>query len=150
MGPLICCVEDSDGARGALRVSHTLAERLGLELVLVHVAPPTEAPGVSAALAGQQRLREEELRDAAELLERVAGEEGLDPDVRRIADVGPAASRIVAICEQEEAELVVIGSRGRAGLRAAMLGSVSSQVAVHAPCPCLVVPPAAWQRPFLA
>jgi hypothetical protein len=42
--------------------------------------------------------------------------------------------------------LVVIGSHGRSGIRAALLGSVSSTVAARAPCPCVIVPPTAGGR----
>jgi nucleotide-binding universal stress UspA family protein len=143
VGPVLCCLDDSDGARHALPVARLLATRLELELVLVHVEPPTEAPGVSAAPAGQQRLREAEMRDAESLLARLAGEAGLDPRVRARTAIGGAAERIVAICEEEGASFVVLGSRGRGGVASALLGSVSSEVAAKAPCPCLIVPPSA-------
>jgi nucleotide-binding universal stress UspA family protein len=147
MGPIVCCLDDSEGARRALPVAHSLSARLGLELVLLHVEPPTAAPGVSAAAAGQQRLREEELRDAQSFLEQVAREAGLGPDVRLRSAIGDAAHRIVEVCEEEQAALVVVGSRGRGEMAAALLGSVSSHVAARAPCPCLIVPPDARQ-PF--
>ncbi len=150
MGSVICCVDGSDGARSALHVAGRLSERLDLELVLLHVQPPTEAPGVSAAPAGQQRLHEAEMHDAVELLARIARDHGLGPDVRRRAEVGPAADSILAVCAEERAEFVVLGSRGRGGLKAALLGSVSAEVAAHAPCPCVIVPPDAGERTFLA
>jgi nucleotide-binding universal stress UspA family protein len=150
MGTVICCVDDSDGARSALHVAGRLAERLDLDLVLLHVQPPTEAPGVSAATAGQERLREAEMHDAAELLGRIARDHGLGSDVRQRVQIGSAADSILDVCADEGAELVVLGSRGRGGLKAALLGSVSTKVAAHAPCPCVIVPPDAGKRIFLA
>ena len=147
MGRIVCSVDDSDGARRALGVARDLAERLGLELVLVHVAPRTEAPGVSAAPAGQRRLHELALRDAEELLTRLHREAGLPDDVRQRAAIGDAAARIVALSADEDAELLVIGSRGRSGVTSAVLGSVSGRVAATAPCPCVVVPPSVSHRP---
>jgi nucleotide-binding universal stress UspA family protein len=143
MGPLVCCVDDSDGARRALVVSERLATALGLELVLVHVEPPTELPGVSAAAAGQERLRDEELHDAPALVARLVREAGVDTSYRLRTAIGPAAETIVELCTEERAELVAIGSRGRGTLTSALLGSVSAAVAARAPCPCLVVPPSA-------
>jgi nucleotide-binding universal stress UspA family protein len=139
-------VDDSEGSRAALGVGQGLAERLGLELVLLHVAPPTEAPGVSAAAAGQQRLHEEERRDADEFLDRLARDAGLAPGVRRRVEIGAAADCIVSACRDENADLVVLGSRGRRGLKSALLGSVSAAVAARAPCPCVVVSPDAGGR----
>ena len=147
--PIIACVDGSDISRSVVDVAQRLSERLELGLVLVHVAPPTEAPGVSAALAGQQRLHEEELRDAQKLLDDLAHEAALGAEARRRAEIGPAADRIVSVCTDEDAALAVLGSRGRGGLRAALLGSVSSKVASSAPCPCVIVSPEAARRPFL-
>jgi nucleotide-binding universal stress UspA family protein len=149
VGPVICCLDDSDGARRALPYADVLAKRLGLELVLLHVEPSTEAPGVSAAPAGQQRLREEELLDAELLLSRLAAEAGLDPAVRRRTAIGNPAKHIVAVCADEGASLVLLGSRGRGGVASALLGSVSSEVAAKAPCACVIVPPAAPVPPPL-
>jgi nucleotide-binding universal stress UspA family protein len=143
MGPLICCLDDSDGARHSLLIAQRLAPQLGLELMLLHIEPPTEMPGVSAAPAGHQRLHEEEMRNAESLLARLAREAGLGPDLRFRTAIGPPAESIVAICAEEKAELVVLGSRGRGGLTSALLGSVSSEVAAKAPCPCVIVPPTA-------
>jgi nucleotide-binding universal stress UspA family protein len=150
VGPILCCVDDSDGARDALRVARLLATRLERELVLVHVEPSTEAPGVSAALAGQQRLQEAELRDADALLARLTQEAGLDSRVRTRTAIGDAAGQIVEISADEGASFVVLGSRGRGGLASALLGSVSSKVAAKAPCVCVIVPPGAAEQASIA
>jgi nucleotide-binding universal stress UspA family protein len=147
VGPIVVSVDDSDGSRAALRVARELARALEKTLVLVHVAPRTEAPGVSTAPAGQQRLREAELEEAREALQRIATEAGLGDDVEQRAEIGSAADRVVAVCEELGASFVVLGSRGRGGLKSAVLGSVSGSVASHAPCPVVIVPPQAGAHP---
>jgi nucleotide-binding universal stress UspA family protein len=149
MPSVLCCVDDSDGARAALAVASRLAEALGLDLTLLHIAPATELPGVSAAIAGQERLREEELADARRLLRDLAAEAGTGETATLHAEIGAAGDRIVAACTDESVRLVVLGSHGRRGIRAAFLGSVSADVAARAPCPCVIVPPHATERPFL-
>jgi nucleotide-binding universal stress UspA family protein len=139
---VLCCLDDSDGARHAIPFARVLATRLGLELVLVHVVPPTPAPGVSAAPAGQERFVEG-MHEAESLLARLVHEARLDAEVRTRVASGNAVARIVAICEEENVALVVVGSRGRGGIASALLGSVSSEVAAKAPCACVVVPPSA-------
>ena len=142
MGPVICAVDDSDGARAALKVARDLAVRFEATLVLVHVEPPTVVPGVSAALAGQERLRRAEIEDAEKLLAWLAQEESLD-DVDFRAAIGNASDVVVEAARELGATFVVIGSHGRRGLRAAVLGSVSHAVATSSPCPVVIVPPAA-------
>jgi nucleotide-binding universal stress UspA family protein len=146
MRPVLCAVDHSEPARAALRVARDLAERLGCRLVLVNVQPPTEAPGVSAAPAGQARLREEELSSARALLDCLAEDEQLGAAVAFRDAVGSPADRIVELCGEENASFVVVGSRGRGDVRAAVLGSVSHAVAGRAPCPVVIVPPRAVER----
>jgi nucleotide-binding universal stress UspA family protein len=146
MASVLCCLDDPHTAEAVAHYATRLADALGHQLVLVHVAPSTHAPGVSAAPAGRQRLHEEEHREAVEALERLAARAGVRPDVARRAAIGDPAGKILELCEQEQAELVVLGSHGRRGLRAALLGSVSTAVAARSPCPCVIVSPAAAER----
>ncbi len=88
--------------------------------------PELEAVRTSARASGQQILDE-----AAEAL-------ACDNLELRILEGRPAA----ALCELAEelgARAIVVGSRGRGGMRRALLGSVSDHVVRNAPCPVVVV-----------
>ncbi len=63
------------------------------------------------------------------------------PSPPKVTVVSDTAAQAV-ITAAEGADLVVIGSRGRGGFIGLLLGSVSQQVAHHAPCPVVVVPAA--------
>jgi nucleotide-binding universal stress UspA family protein len=54
------------------------------------------------------------------------------------AQVGRPADVIVEAAR--DADLLIVGHRGRGGLRSAALGSVSLGCVLHAPCPVLIVP----------
>jgi nucleotide-binding universal stress UspA family protein len=53
--------------------------------------------------------------------------------------VGSPSAEIVALAEELEAGLVVVGSRGLRAVRRALMGSFSDSVVRHAHCPVLVV-----------
>jgi nucleotide-binding universal stress UspA family protein len=46
--------------------------------------------------------------------------------------------KFVLMAQREDADLLVVGSRGRGGLTGLLLGSISQQVAQHAPCPVVI------------
>jgi nucleotide-binding universal stress UspA family protein len=58
--------------------------------------------------------------------------------------VGPPAE--VLHGQSLDAALLVVGSRGRGGFTSLLLGSVSQQLAQHAPCPIVIIPPPAGDR----
>jgi nucleotide-binding universal stress UspA family protein len=60
--------------------------------------------------------------------------------VRGLALAGDSARVILETAAQEDASLIVIGSRGPSSMADLVLGSVSLEVLRHAHCPVLVVP----------
>lgn len=76
------------------------------------------------------------------LLDDLAEETGVDRAERRVV-TGFPAERLADLADDESAQLIVVGSRGRGPLRSALLGSVSTSLIGLARCPVLVVPPSA-------
>lgn len=64
---------------------------------------------------------------------------GLAAPLERILHLGDAAGGVLETAKR--AGLVVVGSRGLGGFTGLLLGSVGHQVANHAPCPVIVIPP---------
>jgi nucleotide-binding universal stress UspA family protein len=91
-------------------------------------------------------MREREIQHAilggARLLERAAGTIRADTRVF----IGDVAGGLRSVCDAERAEFLVVGSRGRSSLAAAVLGSVSLEMAGTSRCPVVVVPPGAGER----
>ncbi|WP_165546462.1 universal stress protein [Kribbella soli] len=63
------------------------------------------------------------------------------PDITVTAELFAAAPAPTLLSQAQDAQLVVVGSRGLGGFRGLLVGSVSSTVAAHAPCPVIVVHP---------
>jgi nucleotide-binding universal stress UspA family protein len=150
-GSIVCGVDGSADSHAALGVAARLAERLEATLVLAHVAefapvPSAAVGGIAAGGIAPQpmtpaRLEEQE-EAGARLLERVAAEQGLGDAEWRVV-VGFPAEQLAELADDEDAELIVVGSRGRGRFKAAFLGSVSNSLVGVARCPVLIVPPGA-------
>jgi len=144
---IVCGVDGSPDSQAAIGVAARLAERLGARLVLAHVV---EVALVSYAAIGGAggiapgpmipALRDEQEEAGARLLKRIAVAVGLGDAEQRVA-VGLPAERLADLADDENAELIVVGSRGRGRFKAAFLGSVSNSLVGVARCPVLVVPP---------
>ncbi|WP_336209259.1 universal stress protein [Nonomuraea sp. LPB2021202275-12-8] len=86
-----------------------------------------------------QAQAEQYAKEGAEL----AAEAGLrNVTSRAVADYESIWRTIVDVADEIDASLVVTGSRGLAGVRSVLLGSVSNHVLHHAHRPILIVPPA--------
>ena len=97
----------------------------------VAVPPPEELEETGEeAQRRAESLLQGALDDARDLAE------GVDVEAHAMAERRPAAALLEAA---NEADLVVVGSRGRGGFVGLLLGSVSQQVIQHAPCPVVVV-----------
>jgi nucleotide-binding universal stress UspA family protein len=118
----------------------------GAEVVLFHVIemPPTPSPlyahySPSTLFQPEQRRLAEEQATKA-LLERVPKEVPLS-EVKHRAQVthGEPIAEILRVAQEEHADLLVIATHGRTGLKHFFLGSVVERVIRHAHCPVLVV-----------
>lgn len=68
-----------------------------------------------------------------------AAKEGVKITAETIFSPPSVAESIINYASEQKADLIVIGTRGRSGLKRLVLGSVASAVVAHASCPVLVV-----------
>lgn len=81
-----------------------------------------------------------ELKEGAyQLLNEIAHEVPSEIHIKTKVEIGTPAEVIVDEVEEEDYDLLVIGSRGFSTLRGLLMGSVSQYVLQHANCPVLVV-----------
>lgn len=139
-GPLVCAVDDSAAAREAVRLARRLSDRLGADLLLAHGVATAPVHSASAVPGGQAELARSERKRAEELLALLAFEHGFGTDVERRVAFGSEAETIAQLAGEEDAALVVIGTRRRGALRAALAGGVSLELVSASPVPVLVVP----------
>jgi nucleotide-binding universal stress UspA family protein len=138
-GTILCGVTGSEGGRGALAVAAELSERLGLRLVLVHVAAdiaPLDAMGARSESVTTRTSRER----AEALVARLAAEHGVGGSAEQRSAVGDPAELLGQIAAEEAADMIVVGSRSRGRLRRGLEGSLVRQLETETPVPVLIVP----------
>jgi nucleotide-binding universal stress UspA family protein len=142
VGTIVVGIDGSDRSRDALRWAVDEAKLRQDKVLAVHVWEPPVFPAVDTPLATDPPAYLPELighaQERAEaLVARVAAEvrDG-GVEVEPMAIEGAATSVLVDLAE--DADLIVVGSRGKGGLAGLLLGSVSQQVVQHAPCPVVV------------
>ena len=138
--PVVVGVDGSPTSTSAVDHAFDQASRLGLPLVAVHA---WELPTLFGPVPPWLPEEVEEIRMAekAVLSESLAGHMERYPDVNVTSMVHRGGPAHVILAAAEDAELLVVGSRGLGGFRGLLLGSVSQAVLHHATCPVAVVHP---------
>jgi nucleotide-binding universal stress UspA family protein len=137
MARIVVGIDGSDSSKEALRWALEEARLRGASLRVVHTwLYPATAYGYAGLLVDPQDLdaAAKQLLDTTvdEVVDGAAGVE-----IERKAVQGIAAQTLVD--EADDADLLVVGSRGHGGFAGLLLGSVSQQCAQHGPCPVVVV-----------
>lgn len=135
-------IDGSEGSHSAAEHAVGIARHWGAKLKLVTVvrtpegwwgiggAPPSPEALSTALVEGQQQILAE-VEDSLDL-------EGVDYET--VAELGDPVSRLIAVCEINEADLLVIGRRGAGLAERVILGSTADRLTHLASCPVMVVP----------
>lgn len=125
---LLCAVDCTPASRGTVRAALAVAEAMGMRIVLVHVVQPGEIelarPGARGAWALERSLREIQL----------------PADASRRIEIGDPAECILSAAEDEDAAVILTGTRSVAPRKKALFGSVASAVIERSPVPVVVAP----------
>jgi nucleotide-binding universal stress UspA family protein len=127
---------DGTESEAALPTVRELADRFMSRIVIVHVR---EMVAGRAHLPYRADERKIEVR-LHELVEQLRAE-GIDASLEMHSVVGGRAARIISeVAEQQNADLIVVATRGHSPVLGVLTGSVTQRLLHSAPCPVLAVP----------
>ena len=156
-------IDYSDYSHRALEWGASLAEKYGAQLLLLHVVSrasedlpgggavrtdtplqlaldnpsiyyaPRPPPQEAATVVDLLEMARNDLKDLA--MVKLNASLSVSPKV----GVGKPAEEILRVAQEEDVDLIVMGTHGRTGLRHALMGSVAATVMRTAPCPVFTV-----------
>jgi nucleotide-binding universal stress UspA family protein len=139
-GTLVCGLTDGEDAVGTVGLAAELTERLGMRLVLAHVAEGF-APNVDGGDLEESVTMKGNRIGAERLLDQLAAEHGVAETAERRIAVGQPASLLGQIAAEEAADLIVVGSRERGWPRRRLESRLAAELETETPVPVLIAPP---------
>ena len=133
---ILCPVDLSASARGALVTARVMADRFDAQLTILFVDDPLLSQAA-------QKFDEDELaRRTRDELARFV-EEAIGPRERCTYEIvaGNPAAEIINAVERLAAEMIVMGTQGNSGPKRLFFGSTADAVLRRSTIPVLVVPP---------
>jgi nucleotide-binding universal stress UspA family protein len=140
MKRILVAIDFSDCARKALQYALPLAKEHGAAITLIYVVQTPAYPGGEFGRLDYVPMEAEMRESGKKALATLIEKEICDAvPVDSIITTGAPAHEITEAAKRIPADLIVISTHGRTGLKHVFLGSVAEMVVRHAPCPVLIV-----------
>lgn len=146
--PIVAAIDFSElGDRAVLEALRLSRGHAHAELHVIAVGADegdaVRLPGATLRVLPVEEANEETREHVGDLVQRYVATDGA-PSVEKIAvyvTTGHPAERIVSLAASIDADVIVLGTHGRTGLKRIVLGSVAEEVVRRAPCTVLVIRP---------
>jgi nucleotide-binding universal stress UspA family protein len=142
-------IDGSDKSLEAADYSITLAKNMGAQLIILNVLETEpwyygEKAYEWASPEELDKVYESEKTKIQKILDDIKQKAKLasipsKTEILMIPRTEDAVKPIVKYAEDKEIDLIVVGTRGRTGIKKMLLGSVASGVVTYAHCPVIVV-----------
>ena len=132
-------VDGSEGSRRALRwaIEEAAARRETVDAVIVWQSPYDFGGGLYYLRVDEEKIVQNARERLAESIAEVAGQNP-SVEIHPVVLQGDPAKTLCAW--SNDADLLIVGSRGHGGFAPLSLGSVSTKCAHHSRCPVVIVP----------
>ena len=142
---ILLATDGSSAAESAAQLAAALADKTASELhvVYVEVVPSFARHSAGTTMGMDPNLYEKIKEEGRETLRKLSWQVKVSGGAvaKEHLRMGLPGEEIVGLAGEICAGLIVMGSRGRGGMKRALTGSVSDSVVRHAHCPVLLVRP---------
>src|SRR6476659_4691805 len=136
-------IDDSECSLYAAKYAVKLAKNENAQLFCIHVIgslPYYSYIGSPPAIEQYYKDLEEKAQSWFDKVRDIARNEGIsEPKTETFSGVKSIIELIIDYAANNDVDLIVIGTRGRTGLKRFVMGSVANRVVQHAHCPVLLV-----------
>ncbi len=126
MKPIVVALGEPVAPQNLLELATSLARERDAELVLAHARVHAIEPSQEQQIAELQAALQAGGLNVSTVIENTL--------------MGDEAQFIAKTAREHDAQMIVMGSRGRTPLTGALLGSTSQEILHHAPCPVVIIP----------
>ncbi len=134
---ILICTDGSEFSQGAIREGLSLVKKTGAKVTAVSVLDFN--PELQALAPDLIDKMETDIRKHLSEIREKAKEESIELTAFTVLSATPYVE-IVKEAQRIGADLIVMGRRGKTGLKKLLIGSVTKRVIGQAPCSVLVVP----------
>jgi nucleotide-binding universal stress UspA family protein len=130
----LVAVDGSETSSNAAKIAIDLSKKFGAKLIALHIVPPN--------LRFNKEIFDIANQNGQKIVNEVrenAIAKGVNIQTEVISDVISITKVIVEYAEENDVNLIVLGTRGNSGIKRLLLGSTASGVVTYSHCPVMVV-----------
>lgn len=116
-----------------------IAGACAAEVSIIHVVEPIYTHGMPAGAENKFAEWQNEIEDEAQKQLEEIGKKLQVPSARQYMAVGPIKRQLLRTADQIQADLIVVGTHARHGLKALFFGDTADEMVHHAKCDVLAV-----------
>lgn len=131
---ILVAVDGSETSSNAAKIAIDLSKKFGAKLIALHIVPPN--------LRFNKEIFDIANQNGQKIVNEVrenAIAKGVNIQTEVISDVISITKVIVEYAEENDVNLIVLGTRGNSGIKRLLLGSTVSGVVTYSHCPVMVV-----------
>jgi nucleotide-binding universal stress UspA family protein len=143
LSKILCAVDLSDHSKQVAQYAAMLAKATGARLIVIYTAPSlSQYVGFHVPPNTIENFVGEIVSGAEKSMEIFVAENFAGLPVTSKVLIGYAAEEIVNRADEEDVDMIIMGTHGRKGIDRILFGSVAEKVVKHAKQPVLTIRPA--------